>query len=199
MWLKVSHRQDAENTSAASPLIWPRDPLLWLFFGPWLCLCAEETHAGLWLPADRTHSWTRGWMPAHQAEVTGACTGHRKVWSVCVCVCVCVCVGLSCHWIQLGCVCVFPHAAFYRQMRIKSTQPREVWINRSSWQADASAAADSRSVDDLSWVNICVCGCVWVCVCVCKTPLLLAQRYKRVFEARLTFKMWIFKRSETVV
>lgn len=37
---------------------------------------------------------------------------------------------------------------------------------------------------------------LWVCV---KTPLLLVQRYNRVFEARLTFKMWIFESSETIL
>lgn len=72
-----------------------------------------------------------------------------------------VCVGFLCHWIQLGCVCVFLRAAFYRQLRIKSKQPGEVWIDRRSRQAASSASADSRLVNDSSSIHICgFCECV---------------------------------------
>lgn len=76
-----------------SLLIWPCVLLLWLFIGPWLCFCAEETPAESWLPADRTYFWTHGRMAAHPIKSTGAHTGSGKVWRG-VCVCVAVCVGI---------------------------------------------------------------------------------------------------------
>lgn len=57
-------------------------------------------------------------------------------------------------------VCLFAHG-FYRQLRIKSKQRGEVWIDRRSWLAASSASVDGRLVDDSSSVHICgFCECV---------------------------------------
>lgn len=102
-----------------SLLIWPWVLLLWLFIGPWLCFCAEETPAVSQLPADRPDSWTHGWMAAHPIKPAGAhmlrkrCEGCVCVWqciyqlSVCVTghisdVCVQMCVflcALNSYWL----------------------------------------------------------------------------------------------------
>ncbi len=94
-----------------SLLIWPWVLLLWLFIGPWLRFCAEETPAEPWLPADRPDSWTHGWMAAHPIKPTGAHMLRKGVKAVCVCNC--DCVSTNCLCVSLGtflmwaCECVY--------------------------------------------------------------------------------------------
>lgn len=123
--------------------------------------CAEETPAVSWLLADRPNSWTHGWMAAHpiKTPVDHACSG--KVLSLCVCVCLCtwvllptvslwcVCVCLTQFWWVCADVDMFVCAQFISidcsVMRVKSVQPREVWINRRSQQTNSSTAIDNPS------------------------------------------------------
>lgn len=129
-------------------LTWPWVPLLWLFIGPWLRLCAEETPAESWLPADRPDSWTHGWMAAHPIKPTGAHTCSRKVWELCVCMWLCIyhlsvrVTGHICDVCAQRRVCLCALTS-HRLMRTKSKQPGEAWINRRRWQTDSSTAADS--------------------------------------------------------
>lgn len=87
-----------------SVLIWPRVLLLWLFTGPWLCFCAEETPAESWLPADRTNSLTPDGGPPNKTHgsthILQRCEGCGCVSANCLChrTHFCVCAPSS-YWL----------------------------------------------------------------------------------------------------
>lgn len=159
-----------------SLLIWPWVLLLWLFIGPWLRFCAEETPAESWLPADRPDSWTHGWLAAHPIKPTGAHMLRKGVKAVCVCICDCVSTNCLCvcHWTHFWCVranvCMFVCAEFISTdssvMRVKSSSPGKCGLIEEAGRPTIPLRLQTAPVRQL--VSQCfffqyISVCMWVC------------------------------------
>lgn len=156
---KISLLVQGEYT--VSLLIWPWVLLLWLFIGPWLRFCAEETPAESWLPADRPDSWTHGWMAAHPIKPTCSGKGVKPVR-------VCDSVSTNCLSVSLdtflmcvcASVCMFEFILTDSSvMRVKAKQLGGL-IEEAGRQILRRLQTAGQSMPLFQYISV----CMWVCI-----------------------------------